>query len=744
MAWGRDKYAELLGRAGLEVVGEWRVEYVLPPRLAWRATEGEEPVVTVSGGALGEVNAEWHRLAGQAGFFFGDGVFLIDVPGDWTWPGRLWTRVRLGGEWDLAGVLGTRFVTLSADGDALVGVAGGEDGTVGATDAEGAVRLVTVDPISERREEAVLAAVRETAEERAEAWAALVRGAEPGGDGAEALYRPLSDLPEADCPLSDRPKLNRLLPARPPSDRPKPNRPLPDPPEAARPPSDRPKIDRPLPGRPLSSQLEFDRPKPARPLPDAALLKEWADGLVGNPRAPEDVRFGLLGKSRRLLQNPLPPALLEAAIVHPDWEVRETVAEFQPLTPEQWARLILGGQGERQRWILTMVACHRRDEVAEDACRELAADPSIRIRAEAARLRGLPADAAVELAADPESTVRTAACPVAWPHLDPARRQALLADGEREVRLAALREHHKAHPLPLETFTAEALGTGPLATYPLERELAEHLARNGDRHERGALGGNPHLPPDLVALLAEDPEPGVRWAVSVRADLTEEQRAAVSVEFDESVHHRELDWVVALHDDPEAMRRLAASSHPVVRRSVARAPRLPSDVVERLARDEDRIVHLFLAESCDDAPADMLLSVWQWWTGSFSFPDRPRGHPDFPREGLLRYADDPNPRMRQLALDDPESTLELVERMSRDPDVDVRYRAAQDPRLTVVDAVRLVDDPVDHIRHAAARHPDLPGRVLAGLLFDPELARTAAGHPALPEDVVRWMAGQVS
>ncbi|MFE5711817.1 hypothetical protein ACFQ7J_13505 [Streptomyces sp. NPDC056501] len=49
--------------------------------------------------------------------------------------------------------------------------------------------------------------------------------------------------------------------------------------------------------------------------------------------------------------------------------------------------------------------------------------------------------------------------------------------------------------------------------------------------------------------------------------------------------------------------------------------------VERLAHDEDRVVRLFLAESCDDAPADMLLEVWQWWNGSFSAPGRPRTHP---------------------------------------------------------------------------------------------------------------------
>ncbi|MGW1587944.1 HEAT repeat domain-containing protein [Streptomyces sp. NPDC002386] len=239
--------------------------------------------------------------------------------------------------------------------------------------------------------------------------------------------------------------------------------------------------------------------------------------------------------------------------------------------------------------------------------------------------------------------------------------------------------------------------------------------------------------------LARDPEESVRFEVSKRPDLTEEQRAGVDFDFDPGVHCRPLDWVTALHDDPDAMRRLAASSHPLVRRSVARAGRLPPDVVARLSRDEDRVVQLFLTESCDDAPAETLLRVWQWWTGSLSTPDRPHGHPNFPRRDLLRHADDPNPRMRRLALDDPESTDELVERFSRDGEEEVRYRAATDQRLTPASAVRLLDDPHERVRRAAARHPRLPARVVVRLLHDPDTAETAAQHPSLPVPVMEQM-----
>ncbi|MER6201961.1 PE-PGRS family protein, partial [Streptomyces sp. NPDC001586] len=248
--------------------------------------------------------------------------------------------------------------------------------------------------------------------------------------------------------------------------------------------------------------------------------------------------------------------------------------------------------------------------------------------------------------------------------------------------------------------------------------------------DRGALA-----PADLAA----DPEDDVRLAVSLRPELTEEQRAAVDVDVDPRRMRHAIPWVVALHDDEEAMRRLAASGHVLLRSSVAMARRLPPDVVERLARDEDRVVRLFLAERCDDAPADMLLKVWQWWNGSLSTPDRPYGHPNFPRRDLLRYAEDPHPRLRQLALDDPDSTAELVERFSRDEDAEVRVRAAADPRLSADSAVRMLDDPDDDVRATAARHPRLPVPVLIGLLGDEETAEAAALNRALPVAVMDRM-----
>ncbi|MFF7448089.1 MULTISPECIES: PE-PGRS family protein [unclassified Streptomyces] len=649
---GGDARVELLERAGLEAVGERRVEEVLPPPFAWSHVVGWEVRPTAKVAAdrtdlVAEINAQWHRLARETGILDTDGTFLVDAGG----PSRQWRRVRLTADWDLAGVLGERpgqpeFLTLSPDGDTLLGV----------TTEEYEVWLVAVDRIRERREEVARAAGRETAEERAAAW--------------ESLFR--------------------------------------------------------------------------RPRPVEKLLDVWANGLSLNPAVPEDLRPRLTRRSSYAMYGALPAEAVDAALADPDWRVRSRAVQDQPhITADQWARVILGERDERQRWLLTMIAADRAAELDEGTCRRLAADPSSRVRGETARLGCLPVALARALVADPDDRVRAVACQTAWPHLDAAARASLVDGPPGYARSRSRLLHHREHPMPRPVFEAleeRDLQREALETCLLSRDLAEHLARHGDADERRSLARNPAVDPDLVALLGQDADVWVRNTVAQRADLTEEQRAGIDFDFDPAQHSWALDWIVALHEDEDAMRRLAASAHPLVRRSVARARHLPPDVVARLARDEDRVVQLFLAESCDDAPADMLLEVWQWWDGGLTTPDRPRGHPNFPRHDLLRYADDPRPRMRRLALDDPESTPELVERLSRDASEEVRYRAAADPRLSATAAARLLEDPHEHIRLAAALHPRLPARLLVRLLTSSTgNAEAAARNPGLPVEVMHRM-----
>ncbi|MFD9241633.1 hypothetical protein ACFV0D_06785 [Streptomyces sp. NPDC059556] len=467
--------------------------------------------------------------------------------------------------------------------------------------------------------------------------------------------------------------------------------------------------------------------RPAWPL-------HWAEAIGFNPAAPDELLIRLLEVEWGFLHGCDRPAVLDAAVAHPDPQVRSRPADtFRPeLSPDQWVRLVRAEPSPSRRVLWAEHACAWGVELPGDLYDDLLNGPS---RLQAAELPGLPAHHLPSLAADADPRARATAC-ARWEDLAAPLRALLLADTDDAVRTAALLAHHTAVPMPREVFTALPQPGRALERCRLAPDLEAELLRDGDEEVRRTLAANPALSARGVAVLTEDPCDGIRSVVALRSDLDEEQRAAVRHDFDPTSMSRILPWVEERHGDAEAMRRLAASSHPLVRRSVARARRLPPDVVERLARDEDRTVRLFLAESCDDAPAEMLLEVWRWWDGSFSHPDRPRSHPNFPRTGLLRHAADPSGRMRRLALDDPESTPADVARLARDPEAEVRRRAAEDPRLSPADAVRLLNDPAAHVRGTAMRSPRLPARVLAGLLHDRDTACAAVTNPAIPVPVL--------
>lgn len=467
--------------------------------------------------------------------------------------------------------------------------------------------------------------------------------------------------------------------------------------------------------------------RPAWPL-------HWAEGIGFNPAAPDELLIRLLDVAEGFLHGCDRPAVLDAAVAHPDPRVRSRPADtFRPkLTSDQWVRLVRAEPSSSRRVLWAEHACAWGVEVPVDLYDDLLAGPS---RAQAAELPGLSAHHLPSLVADADPQVRAAGC-ARWDDLPEPLRERLLADTDDAVRTAALLAHHTGVPMPREVFSALPAPRRALEQCRLAPGLEAELVRGGDAEVRRALAANPRLGAHGVAVLAQDPRDDIRSVVALRPDLTEEQRAAVRHDFDPASMSRTVPWIESLHGDTDAMRRLAVSSHPLIRRSVARARHLPSDVVERLARDEDRTVRLFLAESCDDAPAEMLLEVWRWWDGSFSHPGRPRSHPNFPRTGLLRYVGDPVGRMRRLALDDSESTPADVARLARDPEAEVRRRAAEDPRLSPADAVRLLNDPADHVRGTAIRNPQLPARVLAGLLHDRATACAAVTNPAIPIPVL--------
>ncbi|MFA3877720.1 PE-PGRS family protein [Streptomyces sp. MMCC 100] len=477
----------------------------------------------------------------------------------------------------------------------------------------------------------------------------------------------------------------------------------------------------------------------------ARLREAWREGLARNRRASSSVLLRLLDVapeerlSSWLIYRELPEDVVGAWITHPEWRVRKALAERWLLNAEQRAELFHDPE-PNHRWILLTCAVANQSTLTAATYTQLAADPSPGVRAELALHRDLPVRHLTALATDPDPQVRKVAAPRAWNHLTPSVQAALLADPDADVRTEAFLRYHCSTPLSAAGFVelpSDGRRERAARTCVLARELAEDLVHGSETVLRSAAAQNPNLDTDLVALLGRDPEPGVRSLVSIRSDLTEAERSQIDVVFDPSARCNPLPWVRDLENDEEAMRRCATSAHVMLRRSAACARNLPPDVVDLLAHDEDWVVRLFLAEHCAQAPADVLLEMAQSWNGYSAA--RMIEHPNFPRQGALRYTHDPDPRRRKLALLDPKSTADLVERFSRDPDSGVRWRALRDQRLSAASVIRMLDDPHHGIREEAAADPRLPTRVLATLLHHTATAAGAAANPAIPENVMHHL-----
>lgn len=477
--------------------------------------------------------------------------------------------------------------------------------------------------------------------------------------------------------------------------------------------------------------------------PDTAIRRKWLRGLGFNKSAPDAVLLRLIQGDDQdvwdlLYRGDLSPAVRDAALRDPRWPVRTRVIDnFQRLSPDQWAGLLEGPTAveERRRRVIIDLCVESGTRLPGDLADCLTRDADAAVRKEAAALAGVSEACLAELLADENPAVRAAAVGPAWPRLTSDERKVLLEDPEAPVRTTALFRWYADEPMPVAVLDELAGRESQVAlSCALSPEAFRRLAAQAPGYRRH-LAENSRLSADQVAELANDPD--VRLIVSMRPELTEDQRAAIPLGIDAMTLRRTLPWVAAQHDDPEAMRRLARSVHPFIRASVARAPHLPPDVVDLLAQDPDRVVHLFLAESCEDATPEVLLGVAAWWDGSLSHPDRPRTHPRFPREGLLRLVDDPNPLLRRLALDDPGSDAALAERFVTDPDELVRSRAAQDPRLSEDTLCRLLEQP--DLRELAMRNPSLPPARLVALLCSADDARSAATNPAIPEAVMHGM-----
>ncbi|MDX2647066.1 hypothetical protein PV341_26580 [Streptomyces sp. PA03-1a] len=480
-------------------------------------------------------------------------------------------------------------------------------------------------------------------------------------------------------------------------------------------------------------------------------------GLALNPAAPEDVLLRLLADgppaARMVLcrDRALPDAVVDAVVRHPDRYTRSFLARSPHAEPAQRARLL-----DDTEWFV-------RAHLAETPRMPWSVRPRplpdqavvhMILTYEGELLGTLYRQASAGLMesmhAHPEPKVRRMG--VAWRGVPDEIRDVLLADPDEEVRDMVRQHLRHEDPAWVERELPDRSCHGrthALMHCALSRGVVEGVLNapvgEGDRR---MIAGNPTLPADVVVLLAADADPEVRERIAYRCDLGAEERRALAVDADPrvrlalSVHPAlseaervAIDYEVPVGGtfgpvlqrlwprDPAAVRRDALSGHPLLRRRAAGDHSLPSDLVARLAADDDLGVRVLLAQNHPEAPTELLLSAFLEYTGYERelLLTRPR----FPTAGLARYARHEDPAVRALAARDPATAAETVDRLTHDPDPGVRAAGAGHPNLSPARLAELLDD--EELAHRAAANPALEPAVMRRLVAPLPLPADAAG-----------------
>jgi hypothetical protein len=287
--------------------------------------------------------------------------------------------------------------------------------------------------------------------------------------------------------------------------------------------------------------------------------------------------------------------------------------------------------------------------------------------------------------------------------------KALVVLAEDEKRL--VREFAAVSVSPLDSGPATSMARPPKA--PLARAEAQALVDSSEPELRAQAAWDERVPQDLALTLSADPDDKVRRYLSMREDLSEEQRAAIPYVVLPWRHHRVPEWLTELMDDPAAIAAYADSSHVLIRRTVAMARSLPAATVASLAEDEDFFVRLNLAEYCDGAPRGLIIEMYRYWHDDTW--SKLRFRPNFLRLGMAaEFATDPNPRLRWAALIDPTASPEIVEKLSHDRHGQVFPAANSDHRLPLARLHEALG--VQRTASSAAGNPQLPEWVMHALL----------------------------
>ncbi|MEU9413498.1 hypothetical protein AB0E08_48500 [Streptomyces sp. NPDC048281] len=297
---------------------------------------------------------------------------------------------------------------------------------------------------------------------------------------------------------------------------------------------------------------------------------------------------------------------------------------------------------------------------------------------------------------------------------------ALLTDPDPGVRAAATMAGHPG--IPPEYYARcladPAVQANVARRLPLTPDQFARLLETGNKTVLRAVARNPNLSADMVVQLQDSADPAVRIAVAFSRHVTPETRDRLLALVEAEKETGSIDARVALdgssyepswlRDTPLAERLTYLDCpHVVFRRVLAACCDLPDEAWQRLDDDPDVSVRRTAARR-PNTPPQVLVRLLRTHGDVSHIRPLLVDHPNFPRQALRGFADEPDPQVRDLAL--------------------------QDPGLPVSELRRIVDSQEEFLRAGAAGHPNVTVELLERLLADsePKVADAAAANPVLP------------
>jgi hypothetical protein len=409
---------------------------------------------------------------------------------------------------------------------------------------------------------------------------------------------------------------------------------------------------------------------------------------------------------------------------------RLTAADIDPVAQPQAALALLDEAVHSPEW-----------------ARLLATDQVVERREKLATCPGLPSDVVETLAADPE--VRVVVELASWTTPDVAAK--LATHPHAEVR-RAVAANEATHPAVLAALiTGEGLPPAqrclvcdreetpfvhdPQCPRP-ECDLLPGASCNGSHEStthniRQAALRNPATPTEAVVGFVDHPSMLLRWALAARPDLP-----------------------------PEACERLAVDPVAGVRADLAENPAIGEALIRVLAGDRDHAVRRRLAHN-PRVPLDVLTRLAG--TAKIGAAVLPRIAAASPGE-IEELAQSPNPAARMLVARRRDLPAGIRDALATDPDTKVVTSVAAHPGLSeaqlramverhgvqvVAEAAAnpeappaLLEDlarrepPVRKVFREVARHRNATAAALLACMADERAKPVAAGHPALPPQVI--------